>query len=179
MDDILFRNKYRIDSARLAGYDYGANGTYFVTVCTRNRDCFFGDIMESPEGFFLNPTPIGQQAIDCWLSIPNHFPFVNLDEFQVMPNHVHGLLCIDKPAYEDWQPNTFGPQRRNLASILRGYKVGVTTYATKQQIDFGWQARYHDRIVRNADELARIRHYIVQNPANWAKDKDNLAGLYM
>lgn len=96
-----------------------------------------------------------------------------------MPNHMHGLLCIDNPEKRDWQPNTFGPQRRNLAAIIRGYKIGVTKFASQAGIDFGWQPRYHDRIVRNADELARIRHYIVQNPANWQRDQVNDIGLYM
>jgi len=179
MNETHYQGKYRIDSARLADYDYGSNGIYFVTIYTRDRHCYFGDIADDTDGFALQPTPIGQRAIDCWLAIPDHFPFVRLDEFQVMPNHIHGLLCIDKPDYHDWQPNAFGPQRQNLASILRGYKIGVKTYAVQHQIDFGWQPRYHDRVVRNADELDRIRRYIIQNPANWESDQDNLAGLYM
>jgi putative transposase len=174
-----YQGKYRIDSARLADYDYGSNGIYFVTICTRNRHCYFGDIAENADGFGLQPTPMGQQAIDCWLAIPAHFPFVVLDEFQVMPNHLHGILCIDKPNYNDWQPNVFGPQSQNLASILRGYKAGVTTFSTKEHIEFGWQARYHDRVVRNENELNRIRKYIRENPDNWATDQDNAAGLYM
>ena len=122
---------------------------------------------------------MGQHAIDCWLAIPEHYPFVYLDEFQVMPNHMHGLLCIDNPEKRDWLPNTFGPQRRNLAALVRGYKIGVTKFANQAGIDFGWQPRYHDRIVCNADELARIRHYIVQNPANWQRDQINEIGLYL
>jgi putative transposase len=177
--DTHFRGKYRVDSARLADYDYGSNGMYFVTICTRNREWFFGDIVEGQNGFYLAPTPMGQHAIDCWLAIPEHFPFVILDEFQVMPNHVHGLLCIDKLDYQDWQPNTFGPQSKNLASILRGYKIGVTKHGKTEGVHFGWQPRFHDRIVRDADELARIRHYIVENPANWETDQNNPDSLFM
>ncbi len=179
MNETHYRSKYRIDSARMVNYDYGSNGIYFVTICTRNREGFFGEVDEGSDGFFLKPTPIGQQAIDCWLAIPGHFPFVMLDEFQVMPNHVHGLLCIDKLDHDDWQPNAFGPQSKNLASILRGYKIGVTKYATSENIDFGWQPRFHDRIIRNANELDRIRHYIVQNPANWERDNNNKDSLFM
>ncbi|KAB7726102.1 hypothetical protein F5984_24790 [Rudanella paleaurantiibacter] len=179
MNETHFRGQYRIDPARLAEYDYGSNGMYFVTICTRDRQPYFGSIVEKGDGYALQPTPIGQRAIDCWLAIPDHFPFVLLDEFQVMPNHVHGLLCIKKPDYDGWQPNAFGPQRQNLASIIRGYKVGVTTFAVQQQIEFGWQTRYHDRVVRNADELLRIQKYIRENPAHWATDQDNVAGLYM
>ena len=178
-DETHFRGKYRIDSARLTDYDYGSNGVYFVTICTRNKDCFFGDILEGLNGFSLIPTPIGRQAVACWLAIPEHFPFVVLDEFQIMPNHIHGLLCIDKPEYDDWQPNVFGPQSKNLASIVRGYKIGVTKYATSEGIEFGWQPRFHDRIVRNADELTRIQHYIAENPANWNRNQHNPDGLFM
>ncbi|AQG78086.1 transposase [Spirosoma montaniterrae] len=174
-----YRDKYRIDSARLADYDYGSNGMYFITICTKNRIPYFGSIEETDGEFALQPTLLGQQAIACWLAIPDHFPFVALDGFQIMPNHMHGLLCINKPGYEEWHPNVFGPQSRNLASILRGYKVGVTRFAIENQLEFGWQPRYYDRVVRNEDELNRIRWYIQQNPANWANDAENAEGQYM
>lgn len=96
-----------------------------------------------------------------------------------MPNHVHGILWICKTEYDDWKPNAFGPQYRNLAAIIRGFKAGVTAFAKNNQIDFGWQARYHDRIIRNHDELNRIRHYIENNPRRWHEDRDNPEGLYM
>ena len=96
-----------------------------------------------------------------------------------MPNHIHGLLCIDRSDDHDWQPNTFGPQSRNLAAIIRGYKIGVTTFASRLGVNFGWQSRYHDRVVRNADELGRIRHYIAQNPVNWHRERVNEIGIFM
>lgn len=83
-----------------------------------------------------------------------------------MPNHVHGVIWICKPETNtsNWQPNQFGPQRQNLASILRGCKAGVKKNATMHQIDFGWQPRYYDRVVRNDKKLTRIRAYIENNP---------------
>jgi REP element-mobilizing transposase RayT len=180
MNETRYKNKYRIDSARLADYDYGSNGIYFVAICTRQKEHFFGDIVETQYLTSLRPTIIGQQAIACWMAIPEHYPFIYRDEFQIMPNHVHGLLSIDKPDQRDWQSSRFGPQSRNLATIIRGYKIGVTKYANQAGINFGWQPRYHDRIVRNADELVCIRHYIVQNPANWERDQVvNESGLFM
>lgn len=175
----LYQDKYRIESARLAEYDYGSNGMYFVTICTRNKYLYFGDI--DPNTTALRPSAIGEIAIDYWLSIPNHFPFIELDTFQVMPNHLHGILAICKPETEqiDWQPNQFGPQQKNLAAAIRGFKAGVTKYAKLNQIEFGWQARYYDRVVRNQDELNRIRVYIENNPAKWVIERNNPAHLYM
>ncbi|WP_345049640.1 hypothetical protein [Hymenobacter glaciei] len=98
-----------------------------------------------------------------------------------MPDHLHGVLLFDKN--EPMGPllpyeNRFGPQRHNLASVLRGFKSGVTTFARIQGLAFGWQARYHDRIVRSDEELERIRNYILTNPSRWEKEWDNGEGLY-
>ena len=170
-----FKDKFRIPSARLINWDYGSYGLYFVTICTLNRACYFGDITEKPSvetQHFASPPPadektdepfsggnetqnmaslhyteIGEIANQFWQEIPEHFPFVELDECVVMPNHVHGILFINKPAYDEWRPNKFGPQSQNLAAVLRGYKAGVKKYATMHQIDFAWQARYYDRVI--------------------------------
>ena len=81
-----FRNKYRIPSARLIGYDYGSHGFYFVTICTKDKICFFGQA-----------SLIGNIANEYWQQIPLHFPFIELDEFIIMPNHLHGILFFNKP----------------------------------------------------------------------------------
>ena len=88
-----FRDKYRISSARLKNWDYGWNASYFVTICTANRECYFGDIQDDE----MNLAEIGSKANEYWLEIPEHFPFVKLDVHVVMPNHVHGIIIIDKP----------------------------------------------------------------------------------
>jgi len=87
-----YQNKYRIASARLQTWDYGWNAAYFVTICTQNRECFFGNIVDG--NMHLSET--GIIAHKFWMEIPNHFPFVKLGEFIVMPNHVHGIVIIDK-----------------------------------------------------------------------------------
>lgn len=137
---------------------------------------------------------IGTQARHCWTNIPEHFPFVKLDAFVVMPNHIHGIIVIDKSdskielnrIIETLEPivetqnfasllalpkNKFGPQSNNLASIIRGYKIGVTLYCKKNKNLFGWQPRFYDHIIRNDDELNRIRTYITNNPMNWTDDE--------
>ena len=198
-----FKEKYRIPSARLQGYDYGQNGAYFITICTKNRFHYFGEIetvemhhhtsesgapknvlslgRETQNIASLQPTPIGKIAIEYWQKIPQHFPFVILDEFQIMPNHIHGIIFIGK--IETIKPggykNKFGPQSGNLSSVLRGYKAGVKTFAITNKVEFEWQSRFHDHIIRNENELNGIRKYIIENPENWNRDRNNNEGLLM
>ncbi|MCF8461009.1 MAG: hypothetical protein K9G46_09805 [Flavobacteriales bacterium] len=87
----LFRNKYRIPSARAPWWDYGRDAAYFVTICTKNREHYFGEVV----GDEMQLTEIGQIAYNRWHQIPNHFPLAHLDVFVVMPNHVHGIVVID------------------------------------------------------------------------------------
>lgn len=201
-----FQNKYRIASARAPWWDYGWNGAYFITICTANRIHFFGDVVDGN----MVLSDIGKIAHRCWLDIPNHFPFVKLDTFVIMPDHVHGIVIIDKPDDEsnnatdqqndepndqcnvetqnvaslpnpqpdpnpdpDPKPtsekpkNKFGPQSKNLASIVRGFKIGVTKNARLIRPDFGWQSRFHDHIIKNEADYHRISDYIIRNPSNW------------
>ena len=87
-----FQNKYRIPSARLQSWDYGKNGAYFITICTKNRFHFFGEVVNEEMIFNEN----GAVAMQLWADIPNHFPYIELGNFIVMPNHVHGILIIEK-----------------------------------------------------------------------------------
>jgi len=181
-----YQNKYRIPSARAAFWDYSQNGEYFITICTQHRVHYFGEI----EYGKMTLSPIGMYAQSCWYEIPQHFPFVELGAFVTMPNHIHGIVIINKPEIkldgakvemqnfaslqkppQPPQPNKFGPQSQNLASIVRGYKIGVTKNAHQIHADFQWQSRFHDHIIRNDDEYQRINDYIENNPQNWEKDK--------
>jgi REP element-mobilizing transposase RayT len=194
-----FQGKYRIPSARATWWDYAGNGLYFITICTAGRAHCFGKIA----GDEMQLSPIGEMALQCWLEIPHHFPFVKLHAFVVMPNHVHGILEIARSglanneladthpvetqnfaSLQQYPPppsspspspppsgtNKFGPQSRNLSSIIRGYKIGVKKYATMNKIDFTWQSRFHDHIIRNDHEYHRIHDYIIKNPGNWKRD---------
>ena len=173
--------------------------------CTAKRVCYFGEIRNGK----IDLSEIGEMAHKFWAGIPAHFPFVILDEFVIMPDHMHGIIIIDKPDYgrnhildvnvetqnfaslpepstqpsmqpspeTDLEPeskypiiqpkNKFGPQSKNLASIIRGYKTGVKKYATMNNIDFAWHPRFHDHIVRDNESYNHIRHYIIDNPENW------------
>lgn len=182
-----FQGKYRIESTRLKNWDYGWNAPYFVTICTQNREYYFGDII----GGEMVLSEIGEMAQKYWHEIPEHFPFVQLGAFVVMPNHVHGIIIIDKPddgrnvetqnfaslPEKTKQPepkNQFGPQSKNLASIIRGFKIGVTKHARQIHADFAWQSRFHDHIIRDNKSFERIENYIINNPQNWGDDTFNV-----
>ncbi len=207
-----YQNKYRTKTNRLQNWDYGWNGAYFVTICTKNREHYFGNIYDDKIDNELNDnrdveTPnlgvstiiqykiqlsaIGKTVTKYWYEIPNHFPFVKLGTFVVMPNHIHGIIIIDKIDDErnvetqnfaslpsppqrqhHLQPkNKFGPQSQNLASIIRGFKIGVTKNARKINPDFAWQPRFYDHIIRNEKSFNTIKNYIINNPQNWNNDK--------
>ena len=87
-----YKGKYRVPSARLKNWDYGSNAPYFVTICTENKICYFGNIKDGE----MHLSDLGQLANTYWLEIKNKFPFVILDHFVVMPNHIHGIINIDK-----------------------------------------------------------------------------------
>ena len=164
-----YKDKYRIPTNRLQGYDYGANGCYYVTICTQNREHYFGEITDEMD---ITKTEIGEIAEKFWLDIPIHFPFVVLDQFVVMPNHIHAILFFNK-TITSWQPNKFGRQSQNLGSVIRGFKSSLKRYANENNIDFAWQERYHDSIIRNEYGLNYVRKYIIDNPQNWNEDELN------
>ena len=189
-----FRNKYRIPSTRLQTWDYGWNGSYFVTICTHRHICYFGLIGSG----IMHYSELGSMAGKLWLEIPEHFPFVHLSEFVIMPNHVHGIIIINKTIVEaqNFAPlqspqtradiptqspsvtkttslpkNRFGPQTQNLASVIRRYKTGVTKYANINNPGFQWQSSYYDHIIRDTGSFERICNYIRNNPLQWGKDE--------
>ncbi|PXX98890.1 transposase [Marinifilum breve] len=179
-----FQNKYRIDSTRLQSWDYGSNGKYFITICTCEMEHFFGRIAD--ENMFLNE--LGELADSYWREIPNHFPYVHLDEFIVMPNHIHGILVIDDPynwknvqtrqclvsnkSYQNPGRKRFQNQGNNtISSIIGSYKSIVSRQAHKINPKFEWHTRFYDHIIKDQKALQRIRNYIKYNPKNWREDK--------
>ncbi len=186
---------------RLDYWDYSSDGAYFVIPSprdTKNREEFFGKIAKtqnpaSPQKMVLNE--YGEIAKKCWEEIPDHFENLSLDEFVIMPNHVHGIIVIDPPvsvgARHAWPLPGIkkpGSKKRNiqkLPTVIGSFKSSVTRKIRKNHDDheFGWQRSYHaclpkpwhreDRIIRNENELNRIREYIQSNPENWENDRNN------
>lgn len=213
----LFKNTYRIESTRKYDWDYSNAGLYFITICTKDRINYFGEI--SNRKMILSD--IGKTAEQCLIDIPKHFPHTHLDEFIVMPNHVHFIIEIlynanekndvdndnydgnvninlnananvnvetqnfaslqmshklpqqlpKQPPSKSTTKNHFGPQSKNLSSIVRGYKIGVKKWTTENKIIFDWQPRFYDIIINNENSLKNIRNYIKQNPENWNYDE--------
>jgi len=109
------------------------------------------------------PSPAGQIAVTRWHTIPDHYPDVELDAFVVMPNHIHGILVLTGKT--DFTTI--------LGRVMNAYKGAVTAAirASSNTKIIVWQSRYHDHIIRNGDELNRIRLYVANNPANWNGDR--------
>ncbi len=114
----LFKNKYRVESSRLKNWDYSSNGCYYVTLCEKNRSCVFGNIIDGK--MFLSET--GKYAEHCWNEIPDHFPFVQLDEFVIMPNHIHGIIVIDKTG-KHVETQDFASLRLEITEKIYKYKI--------------------------------------------------------
>jgi REP element-mobilizing transposase RayT len=168
-------------SIRLKDYDYSQSGLYYVTICTRGRECIFGRIENKK--MILSET--GIVADKCWNAIPTHFPNVVLHEYVIMPNHIHGIieitdavmhvgannyspLQIASPQTTPINPDNPRPvgTSRTVGSIIRGFKIGVTK-------EFGfspWQRNYYEHIIRNGNGYEAIADYIEQNPAKWETD---------
>ena len=169
---------------RLKNYDYSEGGYYFVTVCTKDREEWFGKI-ESGE-MFLSPS--GEVARDFWVEIPLHFQHTEIDEFSVMPNHVHGILVIEGNmvgnAYMRSQKgNAFMHFLQNrtkmlLSKIIQQYKASVTRKINSlgDGLNFGWQKSFYDHVIRNDRSLDNLRQYITNNPLKWELDIENRRG---
>lgn len=183
MDETKYKGRYRISSARAWWHQYNG-GTYFVTICTKNREHLFGEIKDG----VVTLSKVGEYLNQQILSTPQVRPDMNLEipTFTIMPNHVHLLFVIGENVYNtpvdyvseqkcmdslDALENSFSPQRKNLASVIRGIKTATTSYALKNDIWFGWQTRYHDHIVRDVEELNAIACYIENNVAKWKEDE--------
>jgi REP element-mobilizing transposase RayT len=229
-----YKNKYRIESMRLKNWDYANDGMYFITICTKDREFFFGDCINGK----IKLSTIGKLADQYWREITKHFPRIELDEYVVMPNHVHGIIIIDNSAsvpetasasetafvetrhgaslppaspqplefpkppasqrtlngglatnddksasvetrhgasLQPGEKRRFGPlQKQSLSLIINHYKGAVKTRCNKNKIDFAWQPRFYDQIIRNEKSLMKIREYIRNNPFKWNLDRNNL-----
>lgn len=177
----------------MKNWDYGSHGLYFVTICVKDRIRCFGEIecnatwvaqssetqsSETQSIASLRMTEIGKIAHDNFEGISEFHPYVEVDEFVIMPDHVHGILFINKPDKTTWEVNKFGAQSKNLASVIRGYKASVKTYSTFNNIEFSWQSKYYDRVIRNEKEYLNIKRYIEYNPDQWYENGAEFENLF-
>jgi len=192
MGNYQYKNR---KTPRKQNWDYTQNGAYFITICTANRENYFGKIIDGK--MILSPT--GILADVFWHEIKNHAKFVELNEFVVMPNHIHGILILNNPnndgnadvvgtghALSLQRPQPTVPSqpltgknryqnigKNSVSAIIGSYKSAVTKHANRLKLPNGWQTRFHDHIIQNDDEFKRIKNYIANNPINWNDDKFN------
>lgn len=166
-------------SIRLQGYDYSQSGAYFITLCTKDRSCYFDQFEQLRSIVELQ-----------WQNIPERFPDVEVDEYVIMPNHVHGIIVIGRDApcgYPEQDVTGFLQQGRKLpkgahtlGDIVGAFKslcanAWLRTIKTDNLDAIGkfWQSNYYEHIIRNEEEMDRIRQYISDNPLKWEQDWEN------
>jgi len=170
----IFNNKYRIPSTRLQNWDYRWDGYYFITICTKEKKEYFGEIQNGK----MVLSQLGIIADILWYEIKNHAQNIKLDAFIVMPNHIHGILILsNNKNTPNLSPKTIGETRfqnqgkNSISSIVGGYKSAVTKHAHRLNFEFAWQSRFYENIIRNEDRYIQIIDYIHQNPLKWENDK--------
>ena len=165
-DDLLFKNRYRISSTRLKGWDYGGGGVYSVTLCARGRICWFGEVVENR----VRLSPVGEVVTEEWRTIPDSFDRVTLDEWIVMPDHLHGILMFKGRPPEDLRMSS-RMTSQSLGAVMGQFKSNASKriWWNLRHRDFAWQDRFHDSIVRDSTALDNIRAYIRDNPRRWSE----------
>ena len=160
-------------SIRLKNYDYSKSGLYFVTICTENRECLFGDIVDGK--MVLND--VGNMIQKLWNKITERFNMVELDEFVIMPNHIHGIVIIVGaglvPARGERATTRVAPTIIHTIGDIIGAFKSLTTHEYITGVKYNewkpfnkrlWQRNYYEHIIRNENELIKIREYIKLNP---------------
>ena len=181
-----FLGKYRRQSARAMWHDYDG-GLYFVTICTKERVHYFGEISENE----MHLTEVGQYVVEQIRNVQVHYNYAKIPLWVVMPNHLHAIVIIDGDnipykrrvvktldgsMVESRRATTL--QQRGIANmqgwlsvVVGGIKSAVTKFANERGIPFAWQTRFHDRIVRDTCEMNQIADYIENNVQKWEMDK--------
>jgi putative transposase len=154
----------------LPAYDYAQAGAYFVTIVCKDRvllleDARYRDLVE-----------------ETWLWLAEQYEFVRLDEFVVMPNHLHGIIVVrharrgaSRSAPTRAAP-THAPKRKPLGQLVGAFKTVSTKRINEIRGTPGapvWQRNYYERVIRNDEELNRVRQYTIDNPAHWEEDPEN------
>ena len=183
-----YQNRYRRQSTRLNSWDYRRSAAYFVTICTKDRKHYLGDIVDNK--MVLSNT--GVIADVLWDEIRNYNRCVKLDVYVIMPNHIHGIIILNSNLITNGHINNglsskseqlssethkneymseISPKANSLSAIIRSYKSAVTKHANRLGYDNGWQPRFYDHIIKSGRAFNNIRNYIINNPKNWKSDK--------
>ena len=157
-------------------HDYDG-GSYFITICTKDREHYFGEIVDGE----MVLSDIGKYAEEQFKNVSSHYPYAEIPLWTIMPNHLHAIVIIDgnKTKYdrrvvEAWRAASL----RDIANlqgwlsvVIGGLKSSITRFANENALNFAWQPRFHDHIVRDTPDMNRIADYIENNVANWKDDE--------
>lgn len=140
-----------------------------MTICTYNREELLGHIEDS----HMILSGIGEVVRNRWLEIPNHFSNIKLDEYVIMPNHIHGIIIIDNPVGDGHARPV--KKSNNLSVIIGSFKSAVTKQINQlKNVSFRWQRCFYDHIIRTDKSLNNLREYMINNPVKWSGDENNI-----
>jgi REP element-mobilizing transposase RayT len=189
-------HKHHRRSIRMKGYDYSQPGAYFVTLCTWQRECLFGEVVNGE----LHLNEMGRIVLRAWRDLPNHYPHLELGEFCILPNHVHAIMILtdhdsrrggsvpDQANHDDrsrpdqvtesqnLKTRPYTPVRHGLPEIIRAFKsfsarsINFLRHTSGTPV---WQRNYYEHIIRDEIEWRKINDYIATNPADWDHDQEN------
>lgn len=152
---------------RLKDYDYAKGGFYFVTVCTQGRKEWLGEMKDGAVVLNEYGAVVNQQ----WAWLREQYPYVELDEFIVMPNHFHGILSI----VGNGRDRSLRQKVKSLSELVGAFKTTSSKLIRRAGLsEFQWQKSFYDHIIRNDADLARVREYIHNNPLKWEEDEENV-----
>ncbi|MTJ32009.1 transposase [Aphanizomenon sp. UHCC 0183] len=187
---------HKRQSIRLQGYDYSQSGLYFITICCYERECLFGNIINSQ----ITLNNFGELIKEEWLKSAEIRKEIELDEFVIMPNHFHGIVIINQEINRDFiknnveasdnnvgangrsplrqeiqsSPPKISMKPKSLSSLIAGFKSATTkkiNMIRNTPQNPVWQRNYYDHIIRNDESLTRIREYLQNNPLSWENDQ--------
>ncbi|MBN2099716.1 MAG: transposase [Dehalococcoidia bacterium] len=166
------QDKHHRRSIRLGGYDYAQPGAYFVTICTYQRECLLGEIVDGN----VRLSASGQIVADAWVWLAVQYPYVELDVSVVMPNHLHGVVVIRDDVRRGGSRTAPTQGRKPLGRLIGAFKTVSTKRLNRSRLTPGaplWQRDFYEHVIRTDAELMAIREYILANPAGWDEDENN------
>ena len=158
---------------RLRDYDYLSKGYYFITICTKDREHLFGDIGNGA----MQLNEFGKIVNETWQWLFQRYPYIHLDQWMIMPNHFHGILIIENGDHAGGSRTTNEIKRKPLGRLIGAFKTVSTKHINQLRNSPGisvWQRNYYERVIRSEHELNETRQYILDNPAKWDQDPENV-----
>lgn len=159
-------------SLRLKDYDYSKSGAYFITICVKDRQCLLGSIVDAE----IKLSEHGLITTKSWKWLSSAYPHISLDEWTIMPNHLHGVIFINQPNAGGSRTAPTIPQSLPLSRLVGAFKTVSSKHINIHRQTPGapfWQRGFYEHIIRDEKSLERISEYILTNPLRWQLDREN------